>query len=91
MTGKLLTIILNTPKDAVVVCRTAEERDFMRTRAKLCGRPDISYHTADEKVDFVSASEFAEALWNAEQRDIDDAIAHGERLIEAQQRKNSEA
>lgn len=91
MSGKLLSTILNMPPKAVVVCRTVEERDFMRTRSKLCGRGDISYHTAEERADFVSSSEFAEAMWNAEQRDIDEAIAHGERMIAALKRKTPEA
>lgn len=83
MSEKLLSLILKTPHQALVVCRTIEERDFMRTRAKLCGRSDISYVSEHERVGFVSGSEFATAFFDAEQQRIDDAIAHGARLIEA--------
>ena len=88
MAGKLLSLILQTPPGAVVVCRTPEERDFMQTRAKLCGRPDISYHTADERVDFVSASEIGQALMNIEQQWIDDAIEHGAEMIRSMREKS---
>ena len=90
MTGKLLSTILQTPPGAVVVCRTPEERDFMRTRAKLCGRPDISYHTADERVDFVSASEIGQALMNIEQQRIDEAIEHGAEMMRWFQERSDE-
>lgn len=83
MSGKLLSLILKTPHQALVVCRTIEERDFMRTRAKLCGRSDISYVWEHERVDFVSGSEFATAVLDTEQEHIDDTIAHGARLMES--------